>query len=235
MLLCVSLYQSALHHVTAVYSAVDYSAAGIFSVHVMFSTASVHDVSEASEANRDSLAVLHLHASLVRVRRQVESTDESDDHDDGAEWRNHSSVMRHSRDMTDEACPWTPYHGLRGLKKRPRFLDCVQVAFWAWRRKTGAGTARGKTDTPHFFVDYTQSVHRSPWGNVPHSINQHSKLYSFELDRVLDPEDPCRRQASLHPRVISIRGYRFGSPPPTHTSLLRLSEDLDMCVRRYGA
>ncbi len=92
--------------------------------------------------------------------------------------------------------PWTPHHHLTGVRPRKRYLDCLQIAYWAWRKVNSCGTVEGgPNDVPSWFCDYTQGCQRTPWGPVPHSINQHSKIYSFQLDRVMDLED-------LPPRVF---------------------------------
>ncbi len=90
-----------------------------------------------------------------------------------------------------KAMPWIAHHALKGVSQVPRNLDSIAVGYWAWRLSTnGISSAAGlPSDVPDWFTDISQGVQRTPWGPIPSSINQQSKIYSFALDRMLDPED----------------------------------------------
>ena len=107
------------------------------------------------------------------------------------EWTEHSVKIRYKLDMPGpETCkPWTPFHALHGVPANARHIDCVQVAYWAWRRAAQAGSAEGVSDVPQWFVDVSQDVLRCPWGPTPNSLNQGTLCYSYALARVLDFED----------------------------------------------
>jgi hypothetical protein len=92
--------------------------------------------------------------------------------------------------------PWTPEHALTGIdRSRPRCIDIIDVAFWAYLVDTPIAAERVKR--PKWWVDCSQGVERHPWGSKIPCINQDSVPYSFELDRVLSLEDrggrPCDR------------------------------------------
>ncbi len=92
--------------------------------------------------------------------------------------------------MPQDAMPWVGYHKMTGVAKSQRYMDCIAVGYYAWLKSGGGGSAEGRFDVPNFFIDYSQGVQRAPWGLVPRSINQGSKIYSYQMDRVLSPEDP---------------------------------------------
>ena len=91
--------------------------------------------------------------------------------------------------MPHDAQPWTTTHSLHGVPRKQRFLDCIQVAWWAWTLEHMKQPGAKVSDVPAWYVDYSQGVDRKSWGPRPDTITQFSRCYAFHLDRVLDAED----------------------------------------------
>ena len=94
-------------------------------------------------------------------------------------------------DMPSDFTPWTGNHELAGVAKKPRHLDVIQVAWFAWwaQYRNKPGGIRKMDDVPEWFVDYSQNVDRKPWGDAPTTMTVRSSVYSFSKDRRLDAED----------------------------------------------
>ena len=110
--------------------------------------------------------------------------------------------------MEEYSTPWTSTHSLSGISpEKPRCIDCVDVAYWAYLREHRDPSDRASD--PHWFCDVSQAVQRMAWGsNVP-CFNKDPLPYSFSLDRILTFED-CG--CGVLQIVLDSAGYKGRTP-----------------------
>ncbi len=83
------------------------------------------------------------------------------------EWRKHCANLRHEMGVSSEFRPWSSKPGIKmqSMPQNERFREVVELA-WIDRliRTRAAGITDEKTQRAGYFVDYSQSGHRKPWG-----------------------------------------------------------------------
>lgn len=133
--------------------------------------------------------------SLLQIRGddfKVIDSDGEASHDDAGEdreeaWMLHTKKKRAQMGMTLDSTPWSGNHGLAGFGKKPRCIDVIDVAYWAYL--VAHPQKCDRSPTPSWWVDASQGVQRAPWGEHLPCINQDSLPFSFKLDRLLSSED----------------------------------------------
>ena len=117
-----------------------------------------------------------------------------------ADWQNHSIKVRGDMGMSPDLHPWTSTARMLGVPRTPRYIDMIEVGYFAWLRKQ-----RLRDDVPAkpmWVVDISQSVERRPWGETSNMLGQSSMPYCFWLDRILDGEDPTQESmVSSFPKI----------------------------------
>jgi hypothetical protein len=96
-------------------------------------------------------------------------------------WKVESIEARCAIGMPAGEASWSTRSQLGALPTE-RERDLLDVAGWSWQTQHSSGDGK----PPPLFVDLSQSIPRMPWGASIGGFHQHSKIYSFSLDRLLD-------------------------------------------------
>jgi hypothetical protein len=110
----------------------------------------------------------------------------SDEDETESKWKQESCKLRHKIGMPHDAMPYVDSSAAgRVLVARQR--DVMAVAYAHYMLELAK---QSSVSVPlWWFCDLSQDVSRKPWGaNVP-MLGQRSLPYSFNLHRLLDPED----------------------------------------------
>ena len=107
--------------------------------------------------------------------------------EDWADWVDQSVRMRQLLRMPTGYRHWVDTNPLEGLSETPRVSEMVQLGWWANLVDARDNERRPSTN---WFVDSSQAIKRTPWGAILPTFGQASDIYSYEMKRKLDSEDP---------------------------------------------
>ena len=122
----------------------------------------------------------------------------------GPTWEKHSSRIRAELHVEKDSAPWTSKADIRlsGVSNSARQRDLLNVA-WEARVAWGKGCKRTDDLKRDFWLDLSQTVTMKPWTDQLKGFRGRGHMYSFEMDRCLDPVDEMRMLGWPKSSVIS--------------------------------
>jgi hypothetical protein len=134
------------------------------------------------------------YAYICRPRpRQVRQGEELGPAQRFNKWRGQSASIRHKLNISAGWKGWTSTSRMLGLSRTERVADMLDCA-WASRLMScppGTATDHARVD---WWCDPSQSIVRTPWGDLPPVTTTNSIAFSFEQDLALSGYDLLRVQ-----------------------------------------